>query len=269
MSGGIEQLYGEFWGPGHRRARELIQTTLHPRDDESLYELFAQTGTSAGDWVLDIGCRDAKYAIELARRFGCRVIGIDAVPYNIAIASELITNWSLEEQVSVAEGRIEDLPYEDGTIDHIWCRDMLNHVDLATGLRESYRVLKSGGQMLVYQTFAGDHLEPDEASRIFAGLSIVPESMSTDAMESVATNEGFEIEVRDVIASEWRESWIETGDMTIATDLLQIARMRRAEHEMVEHIGRAQYEAELAVRLWAVYQLLGKLVPVAYLLRKP
>jgi SAM-dependent methyltransferase len=269
MSGGIEQLYGEFWGSGHRRARELIQTTLHPRDDESLYDLFAQTGCGPDDLIFDIGCRDAKHAIELARRFGCRVTGIDAVPYNIAIASELITNWSLEGQISVIEGRIEALPYDDATVDHIWCRDMLNHVDLPTGIRECYRVLKPGGQMLVYQTFAGDHLEPGEATRIYEALSIVPGNMSTEVMESAVTNAGFQIEVRDLVASEWRESWIETGDMTIATDLLQIARMRRAEHAMVEHIGRAQYEAELAVRLWSVYQLLGKLIPVAYLLRKP
>lgn len=269
MSGGIEQLYGEFWGPGHRHARELIQTTLHPRDDESLYDLFAQTGCGPDDWVLDIGCRDAKYAIELARRFGCRVTGVDAVPYNIAIASELITNWSLDDQVSVMEGRIESLPYDDATIDHIWCRDMLNHVDLPTGIRECYRVLKPGGQMLVYQAFAGEHLEPAEAARIYKALAIVPENMLTGVVESAVIDAGFEIEVRDVVASEWRESWIETGDMTIATDLLQIARMHRAENEMVERIGREQYEAELAVRLWSVYQLLGKLVPVAYLLRKP
>lgn len=269
MSGGIEQLYGELWGTGHRRARELIQTTLHPRDDESLYELFAQTGCCPDDWVLDIGCRDAKYAIELARRFECRVTGIDAVPYNIAIATELISNWSLEDRISVMEGRIESMPYDDATIDYIWCRDMLNHVDLPTGIRECYRVLKPGGQMLIYQAFAGEHLEPAEAGRIYQALSIVPENMSTSVVESAVTDAGFEIEVRDVVASEWRESWIETGDMTIATDLLQIARMRRSEHEMVEHIGREQYEAELAVRLWSVYQLLGKLVPVAYLLRKP
>ena len=264
----ILRLYGEYWGADHGTAEALIGTSLHPRNMDSLYELFEQSGVNQSDLVIDVGCRDAKHAIELARRHGCQVIGVDPVPYNIEIASELIANWNMGERVSVQSGRIEALPFEDATIDHIWCRDVLNHVDLAAGLAECRRVLKPGGWMMAYQTFAGEHLEPAEATRMFAALSIVPENMSTIAFQETAEQAGLSIEVKDIIASEWRENWIENDDLSIATDLLKIARMRRAEDELVERIGRGRYEAELAVRLWGVYQLLGKLVPVAYLLRK-
>jgi ubiquinone/menaquinone biosynthesis C-methylase UbiE len=267
MINSIQQLYGDYWGTDHKTADALIGISLNPRDMDSLYDLFAQTGCRENEWVLDIGCRDARHAIELARRFGCRAIGVDPVPYNIEIARELIANWSMGHLVSAEIGQIESLVYEDDSVDYIWSRDMLNHVDLATGLEECARVLKPGGWMMVYQAFAGEHLEPREAERIFAALSIVPENMSTATFEVSAAKAGFSIEVKDVVASEWRECWIENEDVTIADDLLQIARMRRAEAELVERIGRGRYEAELAVRLWGVYQLLGKLMPIAYLLR--
>jgi ubiquinone/menaquinone biosynthesis C-methylase UbiE len=268
MANSIQQLYGDYWGADHATASSLIDVSLHPRDMTTLYDLFSRTGCDENDFVLDIGCRDARYAIELARRYGCQVIGIDPVPYNIELAQELITNWSMNHLVSVLPGRIESLGFDDDTIDHIWSRDMLNHVDLASGLQECGRVLRPGGWMMVYQTFAGQHLEPREAERIFTALSIVPENMSSATFELTAANAGFSIEEKDVIASEWRECWIENEDVSIAEDLLQIARMRRAENELVERIGRGRYEAELAIRLWGVYQLIGKLMPIAYLLRR-
>jgi ubiquinone/menaquinone biosynthesis C-methylase UbiE len=268
MVNDIQILYGDYWGTDHGTAEALIGISLHPRDMDSLYELFEQTGCNESDVVLDVGCRDAKHAIELARRFACRAIGIDPVPYNIEIARELVSNWSMDSVVTAELGQIESLPFEDGSIDHIWSRDMLNHVDLRSGLHECARVLKPGGWMMAYQSFAGEHIEPVEAARMFAALSIVPENMSTIAFEESAREAGMTVEVKDVIGSEWRESWIENDDLSIATDLLKIARMRRAEDELVERIGRGRYEAELAVRLWGVYQLLGKLVPTAFLLRK-
>jgi ubiquinone/menaquinone biosynthesis C-methylase UbiE len=268
MVNSIQQLYGDYWGTDHHTATSLISTSLHPRDMDSLSDLFAQTGCNENDWVLDIGCRDARHAIELARRYGCRAIGVDPVPYNVEIARELIANWNMDHLVSAEIGQIESLPFDDDSVDHIWSRDMLNHVDLKQGLQECARVLKPGGWMMVFQSFTGEHLEPREAERIFAALSIVPENMSTATFELSAAAAEFRIEVKDVIASEWRECWIENEDVSIAEDLLQIARMRRAESELVGRIGRGRYEAELAVRLWGIYQLIGKLLPVAYLLRK-
>ncbi|MEX2426610.1 MAG: class I SAM-dependent methyltransferase [Thermomicrobiaceae bacterium] len=268
MVNSIEQLYAEYWGRNAGTAAELISTSLHPRDMDSLYDLFAQTGSAQGHLVLDIGCRDASHAIELARRFDCQVIGIDPVPHNIEIARELITNWDMDELVSAQPGQIESLDQPDSSVDQIWCRDMLNHVDLEIGLQECARVLKPGGWMMAYQTFGGEHLEAQEAKRMFAALSLVPENMLPAFFNLATEKAGFSVEVRDVIASEWREYGIENGDVTVATNLLEIARLRRAEEEIVSRIGRGHYEAELAIRQWTVYQLLGKLIPVAYLLRK-
>jgi ubiquinone/menaquinone biosynthesis C-methylase UbiE len=51
----------------------------------------------------------------------------------------------------VLEAAIESLPLEDGSVAHVWCRDVLNHVRLREALSECFRALRLGGRMLVYQ----------------------------------------------------------------------------------------------------------------------
>jgi hypothetical protein len=89
---------------------------------------------------------------------------------------------------------------------------MLNHVeDLDLALGECRRVVKNGGAMVVYQTFATPLLEPEEAKRIYADLAIVPERMSIDDFEQRVDAAGFTVEVLDIVGSQWRESWEEDG----------------------------------------------------------
>jgi hypothetical protein len=74
--------------------------------------------------------------------------------------------------------------------------------------------------------------------------------------------------VRDVIGSEWREHWEESGAGTTARQLLRIARLRRGREPLVAQFGEALYEAELADCHWGVYQMLGKLCPMCWVLRR-
>jgi SAM-dependent methyltransferase len=163
---------------------------------------------------------------------------------------------------------IEALPAADVSLDMIWCRDVLNHVDLQRGLAECVRVLKPSGHMLVYQTFATPALEDREAARIYAGMAIVPQNMGEDFFQTTAQAAGLSIITRDVVSSEWRERWAEEGSAALLEDLLGVARMRRSETALVARYGRAHYEATYASCLWGIYQMLGKLQPTIYLLAK-
>jgi hypothetical protein len=93
--------------------------------------------------------------------------------------------------------------------------------------------------------------------------------MDRDYFERCARSAGFEIVAVDRIDSEWREHAIESGDRWGELKaLLQIARMRRREEDLVQRYGRNQYEAAYAGELWGIYQLLGKLCPTVYRLQK-
>jgi ubiquinone/menaquinone biosynthesis C-methylase UbiE len=148
---------------------------------------------------------------------------------------------------------------------------MLNHVDLPSGLRECYRVLKPGGTMFIYMTQATELCEPKETARICAAQAIVLENMSPRTLETTAQAAGFILADSQVIGSEWREAALESGEDkdSLAEDLLRISRMRRQEADLVEKYGKARYEAAYTEAHWFLYILLGKLNPTVYILRKP
>jgi ubiquinone/menaquinone biosynthesis C-methylase UbiE len=264
----VEELYGELWAE-HDTFDAEVDRSLDPRPVESLYDAFAELGVKAGDVVLDAGCRFGAHSVELVRRFGCNVVAVDLVPRHLEQTRERIAREGMEEQIRVVEAPIESLPLAGDSVDHIWCRDMLNHVRLQEALAECKRVLRSGGRILVYQTFATELCEPRESERLFSAVAIVPENMSRAYFEDAVRKTGLELLSADEIDSEWREHWLEEGDRRTVDDLLRAARLRRREEELVDRFGRERYEAARGGSIWGVYQLLGKLCPTVYGLQKP
>jgi hypothetical protein len=108
----------------------------------------------------------------------------------------------------------------------------------------------------------------NEAARLWASMAIVPENKQRDYLERCFRAAGFEIAARERVDSERREERIEKGESDLQSTLLRLARMRRREEELVTRYGRPLYEATYGSELWSVYQLLGKLCPMEYLLRK-
>jgi SAM-dependent methyltransferase len=262
-----EELYGELWGRDSSPLEEELGRSLEPRSTTMLYDELARLGVGAESVVLDAGARDAVHSVELVRRLGCRVVAVDPVPLHAERARERVARTGLESRIDVVEAGIESLPLGDASIDVVWCRDVLNHVQLGPGLRELARVLRPGGSLLVYQTFAEPACEPEEARRLFAGAASLGESMSAPFFETTAAEAGFDVASRERLQGEWRERMLEDGTWDVAADLLALSRLHRRERELVERHGHARVEAMRSGRLWGVYQLLGKTCPTIYVLR--
>lgn len=268
---GVHKLYGELWAEQNADFEAEIARPRNPRSPELLFDHAARLGANPGSQVLDIGSRDAVHAIELASRFGCQVVAADPVPIHAELARARLRDAepNVVARVELSDAAIEHLPFDDASFDLVWSRDMLNHVALRPGLAECLRVLRPSAAMLVFQTFATPLMEPGESRRLYENHSIHAENMDHDHFEEVARAVGFLIESTDAITSEWREYAVESGKSDIGDCLMTIARMRRAERELVEAYGRALYEATIADHLWGVYLLLGKLSSSIYVLRKP
>lgn len=263
----VEEMYSEQ-GRSYEEVQAVLDRSLDPRSSRLLLDTVAGLGIGAGHTILDIGARDARHSLRLAELLGCRVIAVDPVADNLRNGHELIANHACGDLVQLHEGVIEDIPVPDGTVDLVFSRDMLNHIsDISRALSECARVLKPGGAMVVYQTFAGSRLEPREAAELYADLATVPERMDPVVFEQASEAAGFAVESRDIVGSEWREAWEEDGTRIASRQLLHAARMLRARDRFIAELGEIEYRVELANALWGVYQMIGKLEPRIYVLR--
>ena len=93
--------------------------------------------------VLDVGCGGGFISEELSK-FGLHVTGVDQSSESIRVASEHASSSGLSINYLCACG--EDLPFNNGFFDMVFCCDVLEHVsDPCKVISEISRVLKNGG----------------------------------------------------------------------------------------------------------------------------
>jgi len=184
-------------------------------------------------------------------------------------ARAAVTDAGLEGRVQIIEGVMQEMPFADASFDLVWCRDVIEAVeDLDAGIAEIGRVLRPGGHLLVFTVFATDRLEPKEAALIGQNLTLVPANLDQENVESTFRRAGLAVEVTDVLGTEWRE-YSEERTQPVSRDLLRLARLRRQRDQIVKQAGEEIYRHIESTCSWGVYQFLGKLVPMIYVLRKP
>ncbi|HEV2229034.1 MAG TPA: class I SAM-dependent methyltransferase [Steroidobacteraceae bacterium] len=104
-------------------------------------------GPVSGARVLDAGCGDGALVCALASR-GAAVTGVDPDPAMLAAARTQAERAGLE--VTFADGRVEQLPFADGSFDVVAAVTVLCFVpDAAAAMSEIVRVLRPGGCLVL------------------------------------------------------------------------------------------------------------------------
>jgi len=104
-----------------------------------------------GETVLDLGSGAGFDAFLASKRVGTegRVIGVDMTPQMIERATSLAKAHGYTN-VEFRLGEIESLPVADGSVDAIISNCVVNlSTDKGQTFREAFRVLKSGGRLMV------------------------------------------------------------------------------------------------------------------------
>jgi SAM-dependent methyltransferase len=254
----VQELY-ELWA-GDSRLREELDRSLDPRGAEWLFELFAALDPKPGQTLVDVGARDARHAIRLEREHGLRVSAVDPLPRHCELARQAIAEAGSD--VDAVEGRAEELPFADGSVDWIWCRDVLSHVDIDRALAEFARVLRAGASAIVYMTVPTERLEPREAAELAQAAAVT--LRSAPEIEGAADAAGLTSRRTEQLGTEWRERMLEDGEWDGAADLLRVARLGRRRDELEAEHGAAAVEAVWGGLIWGIYQVLGKLRPTLY-----
>jgi ubiquinone/menaquinone biosynthesis C-methylase UbiE len=109
---------------------------------------------NSSDIVLDAGCGAGGSGVQIAKKFGCKVVGINIVPRYIEEAKK----YASEEEVSgLADFFVRDYNntnFTDETFTVIWGGDSFCHADSKPVLlSEMYSVSKKGGGIAVSDIF--------------------------------------------------------------------------------------------------------------------
>lgn len=152
-----------------------LDESLHPRGPGLLYDVVSSLGLAPRARVIDVGCGEGQHTIELARRFGFAVLGLDPVERHLQLCGEALAaaarvDPSLASDVRFVRGVAESLPAGDASLDLVWCREVLVHVPaVGQAFGEMRRVLREDGRVLVHQMYSTERLADEEAGWLLHG----------------------------------------------------------------------------------------------------
>jgi SAM-dependent methyltransferase len=133
------------------KALELMNRFQEPE----AHTLIADLGLPAGSQGLDVGCGVGLYSLWLAEAVGPngRVVGIEPSAERVDAARSLVAGALGAPRLQFREGDGTKLDVSDGSLDWVWCGDVLHHIqDTGRALAEFARVVRPGGKIAIKES---------------------------------------------------------------------------------------------------------------------
>lgn len=248
-----------------------LDTSLAPRAPSVLLQVVRELDLRPDSRVLDVGCGEGGHAFRLATHFGFQVLGLDPVQRHLDLAREARRDQHHEvaSRVSFERGSAAAIPVPDGSVELVWCRDVLVHApDPVAAYAEFARVLRPGGFVAACQMVATPLLAPDEAAWLFDVMGVVPSSADPAVLDDAIARSGLHVVDTIDLSSEWGE-WSEEDSGRAGRALLHLARLRRDPERYRAEFGDAAYDVMLGDCRWHVYRMMGKLAGRIDVLQRP
>jgi len=136
-------------GPTYDRYAALLSFGQDPR---WRHFLVSRMDVEPDARVLDVATGTAAVAIELVRRFGCRVVGLDQSGEMLAEARRRVDAAALSDRIELVQGEAEQLTFDDASFDGLTFTYLLRYVtDPLATLRELARVVRPGGTIAMLE----------------------------------------------------------------------------------------------------------------------
>ena len=159
-----QALHYGFWSPGVRNLPEALR-------EENRW-LADRLELDPDSVVLDAGCGVGGSSLYLARRFGCRVVGITLSTAQLQLCRENARAAGLEDRVSFELMDFQHTRFEAGSFDAAWFIESFCHSpDKAALLQEMHRVLRPGGQLIVADYFRREPAQSGDEALLHEWLS--------------------------------------------------------------------------------------------------
>jgi demethylmenaquinone methyltransferase/2-methoxy-6-polyprenyl-1,4-benzoquinol methylase len=135
-------------GPTYDRYGRLLSLGQDPRWRRFLVSR-VEVGPEAR--VLDVATGTAGVAIELVRRRGCRVVGVDQSPEMLDAGRARVARAGLENRIELVAGDAQRLPFAEGEFDALTFTYLLRYVEPERALAELARVVRPGGTIAMLE----------------------------------------------------------------------------------------------------------------------
>jgi ubiquinone/menaquinone biosynthesis C-methylase UbiE len=149
-----DSAYGNYLSHTYRQVRietygeDLGQTSwVTTEESNEIPQLLDLRSNSS---ALEVGCGSGGYALYLAEKVGCRLVGLDINALGVRNANQLALARGLTSEIRFEQcDASKNLPFDDNTFDAVFSNDVLCHLPRRPEvLGEMFRILKPGGRML-------------------------------------------------------------------------------------------------------------------------
>ena len=200
-----------------------------------------------GKKLLDIGSGLGGVDFYLAERYSVDIIGIDRVERLVTDANNRKSEHQLIGTVAFIHQKDDVYPYPDNSFDIIFAKESLLHVaDKGPLLKEAFRVLKSGGQIIILDWLVESHeLGPN-----------IAEMMVVDGLDlKMATPQEYNTYLQDagfsqISASRMNEHYIRYTQDNIDT-------IKSQQTDLIRLLGQQEYDYSL--KTWGIQKKIFEL----------
>lgn len=153
---------------------------------------------SKGKYVLDVGCGVGITACYIAKRRGCRVVGVDISESMIDWAIKRVRRGGVEDRVEFKVADAQKLPFDDAIFDAVMCESVMAFVeDKQRAVIECVRVTKPGGYIGFNEATWIKTPPPTELVEYLSRVTGVKEILTSDGWKELLAGAGLrDIEVR-------------------------------------------------------------------------
>jgi len=135
------------------------------------------------DYVLDIGCGTGFLSLKFLDAARCKLFGLDISEEMVAIFRRKLeeVDSGFKERTQIRMGTATELPFENGSFDIVASSFTLHHLpgdEKPRAIREIYRVLKSGGRLLIGEMNMDTTGSLDDVQRLYRIMKVLTEQLA-------------------------------------------------------------------------------------------
>jgi len=146
----LDKSYAMHFGYWDEKVKNFPQSLQ--RENEILAE---KAKIKSSDVVLDAGCGVGGSSIFLAKKFGCKVIGITLSKKQVEQATKNAERNGVANNTEFLVMDFENITFSDNKFDVVWAIESVCHANSKKNFLEGInRILKPGGRLIIADGFA-------------------------------------------------------------------------------------------------------------------